>query len=49
MFLLIDAFGLLLAIALAFAVWGPDMYRWIAHHLGIRPPAERGHGHFGLD
>jgi hypothetical protein len=49
MFLLLDAFGLLLAVTLAFAVWGPDIWRWIAVHLGIRPPAESRQSHFGLD
>jgi hypothetical protein len=48
--LLLDAFGLLLAATLAFAVWGPDIWRWIASQLGIRPPAEGGAGsRFGLD
>lgn len=49
MFLLIDAFGLFLAVTLAFAVWGPDVYRWIAYRLGIRPPVERSPSHFGLE
>lgn len=49
MFLLLDAFGLALAAALSCAVWGPDIYRWVAGHLGIRPPEERSHGHFRLD
>lgn len=49
MFLLLDAFGLVLAAALSCAVWGPDIYRWIALQLGIRLPEERSHSHFGLD
>lgn len=49
MFLLIDAFGFALAAALACAVWGPDVYRWIAHHLGIRPPEEDKSRSFGFD
>ncbi len=36
--LLLDAFGVFLAVALAFAVWGPDMWRWIANQLGLRTP-----------
>ena len=34
--LLLDAFGVFLAVALAFAVWGPDMWRWTANQLGLR-------------
>jgi hypothetical protein len=32
----IDAFGLVLAVALAFAVWGPDMWKWIGTRLRAR-------------
>jgi hypothetical protein len=49
MFLIIDAFGLILAAALACAVWGPGVWRWIAMQLGIQPPPEEQPGHFGLD
>lgn len=47
--LLLDAFGLLLASALACAVWGPDVWRWTASHLGIRPPAGSVRRGFGFD
>lgn len=47
--LLLDAFGVFLAVTLAFAVWGPDMWRWIATHLGMRVPPEEQRGHVGFD
>ncbi len=49
MFLLLDAFGLVLAAALACAVWGPDVYRWIAVQLGIRQPEDDRSRGFGFD
>jgi len=36
MMLELFAFGLFLAVALAFAVWGPDVWRWITAQLGPR-------------
>jgi hypothetical protein len=38
MMLILDAFGLALAVTLAFAVWGPDIWRWIAARLERFPP-----------
>ncbi len=47
--LLLDAFGIFLAVTLAFAVWGPDVWRWIATHLGMRAPLDERREHFGFD
>lgn len=47
--LLLDAFGVFLAVALAFAVWGPDMWRWLTRQLGLRAPSAERREHFGFD
>jgi hypothetical protein len=47
--IVLDTFGLALAATLAFAVWGPDMWRWIASHLGNRPPENHNRRRFGFD
>lgn len=47
--LLLDAFGFALAAALACAVWGPDVWRWIASHLGLREPSNDTPSGFGFD
>ncbi|HVZ68139.1 MAG TPA: hypothetical protein VG891_01660 [Rhizomicrobium sp.] len=47
--LLLDAFGLALAAALACAVWGPDVWRWAAAQLGIRATDHNSRRGFGFD
>jgi len=47
--LLLDAFGVFLAVTLACAVWGPDVLRWIAAQLGIHAPANNARRRFGFD
>jgi hypothetical protein len=47
--LLLDAFGVFLAATLALAVWGPDMWKWVVTHLGLRAPAAEHRQRFGFD
>lgn len=47
--LLLDAFGLFFAAALACAVWGPDVWRWMASRLGLSSKQKNGGEEFGVD